>query len=198
MAVIIRTNAIMTGPDVGDPYLFSQFWLPGTPGGSSADASDALDLFSSMWTGLGNVMSSGQTINFDTVCLAYNDATGSLVGAFNGTLPSPVTTSGGTTPLPHQTQGLIAWGTAGVVSGRRVLGRTFVPLPDESENTTAGAPSGSYIANVLASAGFLLAVGATATEAVVWHRPKNGAGGSSHPITTPQARSSWSVLRTRR
>lgn len=198
MATIMRTSAVLSGPDVGDPYLLTQFWLPGTPGGSTADATDALDLFSSMWTGLGNIICAGQTINFDTTCLTYNDATGVLVGAFSGTQPGPVTTSGGTAPLPKQTQGLISWGTGGVVNGRRVIGRTFIPLPDETDNTTAGIPQSSYIANAAASAGFLLAVGATATEAVVWHRPVNGAGGSSHPITTPSARSTWSVLRTRR
>lgn len=198
MAVIMATRGTLSGADIAEPYLLTQFWLPGTPGGSTADASDALDLFSSMWTGLANIVCSSQTINFDPTCLTYNDATGDLVGAFSGTLPAPVTTSGGTTPLPKQTQGLIAWGTGGVVNGRRVIGRTFIPLPDEANNTTAGEPSSSYVANANASAGFLLAVGTTATEAIVWHRPSPAGAGSSHPITTPSARTRWSVLRTRR
>ena len=198
MATIMGVQTFMTGNVVGEPWLQTFYFLPGTPGGSNADATDALDHVRDFWGTVGPVISTGVTINWEPTCLLYNDATGALVGAVTGVPGSPATSGAGSTPLPKQTQGLVSWTTAGVVNSRRVIGRTYIPFPDESANSSSSQPDSTYTTTLAAAVSSFLGAGTTATEPVVWHRPINKAGGSSHPILAGTARSQWAVLRTRR
>jgi hypothetical protein len=103
--------------------------------------------------------------------------------------------------LPYQTQGLVTWRTAGIVNGRRVHGRTFIPYPSETLNV-GGVPNGAYVA-FLQAAGTALAASGT-TELCVWHRPvldSEGTvveAGSPHAVTSAIGQPRWSVLRGRR
>lgn len=196
MAVIIRTNAQITSGSA--VYLSSYFWLPGTAGGSNADATDALGRFRSFWEAVKAFITSGTVVNYLPEVLAYDAPTGDLVNAFTGI---PGTISGGSAtgdPLPRQTQGYVTWGTAGIVNNRRVRGRTFVPDPAEPSNDVNGRPSSAYTTALAAGISALLSAGSTATVPVIWHRPVNRLGGSNHTVLNGTAHNSWSVLRSRR
>lgn len=198
MAVIIRTDALLTSSLSSDPWLASMWWLPGTTGGSTADATDCLDRFRDMWVLLAAKVATGVSIANQGTVIAVEATTGALTGAFSGVAGAAVSSSGGSAPLPAQTQGMIRWATAGVVNNRRVRGRTFVPLPDEGDNDTSGKPGSSYTSQLALGVAALLTAGTTASEPVVWHRPVNNAGGSQHFITGGGARTTWAVLRSRR
>lgn len=198
MAVIIRTDAHLTSAFSSDPWLSTMWWLPGTTGGSNADATDCLDRFRDMWVVLAAKVATGVTIQNEASVIAVESTTGVLTGAYTGTPGAAVSSTGGSNPLPAQTQGLIRWTTAGVVAGRRVRGRTFVPLPDEADNATNSLPGSSYTSQLVAAVAALLTAGSTASEPVVWHRPGPAGIGSHHLITGGGARSTWAVLRTRR
>jgi hypothetical protein len=198
MAVILRTAALITGTSMPTTGFTSLWWSPGTAGGSTADATDCLARFRTFWDTLKSHMDDGLTIDFDPICIAVEATTGALTGAFAGTDPLSVTGTAAGDPLPGQTQGLVRLATSTVVSGRRLRGRLFIPGPVEADNTSAGVPSSTYTTDVTTAAATLLAAGATASDAVIWHRPTGGAGGASADITGVGTASTWSVLRSRR
>jgi len=198
MAVMIRTIGVGTGTGVGDAYLFSSWWLPGTAGGSTADATDVLARFRSCWNTLAAKIATGLTITYDPVCIAVEATTGVLTGAFTGTQPANSTSSGGSSPLPRQTQGLLRINTNSVVGGRRVQGRLFVPVPDEGDNDTDATPTSSYTSQLNTGGAALLAAGATASTLVVWHRPQGGGGGQAVIATGVSAQDKWAIQRRRR
>lgn len=198
MAVIIRTAALVGGTAYPAPGFTSMWWAPGTLGGSTADATDCLDRFMTVWDTLQGHMQGGVTIDFDPICIAVEATTGALTGAFAGTDPGSVTGSGAGDGLPLQTQGLVRFSTSTVIGGRRVRGRLFIPGPIESDNTAAGNPSSTYTTDITVAAATILAAGATASEPVIWHRPTGGSGGASPLITGVSGATTWSVLRSRR
>lgn len=197
MATILQTTAQI---DYGGTFggLSTMYWLPGTPGGSPADDTDCLERFNAFWNAFEVVIATGVTVTVDPVTLYFNDATGALVDVGGG-VPGTQAIGGSTGQnLPRQTQGMIKWVTAGIVNNRRVQGRTFMPAPTESNNTDTGTPDSSYVSNLVTAATTLLTPGDTSSTPVIWHRPVNNTGGSSHAITTHAPRTTWSVLRSRR
>lgn len=198
MAVILRTAAQLTGTASVEPGFTSLWWLPGTTGGSTADATDCLDRFSDFWISAASAVADEYTVDFDPICIAIEATTGALTGAYVGTDPTSVVGSASGDNLPRQTQGLVRLSTATVVGGRRLRGRLFVPGPVEDSNDGAGLPTSTYVTDVTTAASTLLAAGATASVPVVWHRPTDGAGGTHGVITGVATSPRWSVLRSRR
>ena len=198
MAVILRTMARGTGLS-SDPYFLSMHWNPATVGGSNTDATNALADFRTLWENCKTKIATGLTITYDPTVLAIEDTTGVLAGVFSATPVANTTTSGGTAPLPYQTQGLIQWTTGTIINGRRLRGRTFVPAPDEGDNGTGGLPTSSYTSSIDAAiAGFMAAVAGTVPS--IWHRPSSpgASDGSSGDVVTGDTSATWSVQRTRR
>lgn len=198
MTVIIRTSAQITGSVMATPGFTSLWWVPGTVGGSTADASDCLDRFRDIWGAFSAHISNQLTFIYDPICVAVEATTGVLTGAFAGTLPGPTAGGGAGDALPRQTQGLGRLSTSSVIGGRRVRGRLFLPGPLEADNTSAGVPSSTYVSDAVAAVASILPAGATASAPCIWHRPTGGAGGASPLITGVSASPSWSVLRSRR
>lgn len=199
MVALLRTHGLLS-PLVGDQCLLTMHWQPGTGGGSTADATDCLARFRAMWASLGAKIATGGSITFNPFCEVFDSATGDLTGAFTGTTPAAVSPSGGSSPLPAQTQGLISWHTGVIRNGRFLSGRTFVPLPDEGDNTAGAVPSGSYTSQLAAAVTALLTAGSTASEPVVWGRPSTpgGSNGVSGVITSGVGSTEWASQRKRR
>lgn len=197
MTVIMRSAAILTGAAFPQPGIAQMWWQPGTVGGSTADATDILARFRACWEGVKALIDDEVTIDYDPICLAVQDTTGVLTGAFAGTDPSTTVCTGTGDALPRQTQGLVRLGTSTVIAGRRLRGRIFVPGPLEANNSAQGTTTG-YGTTVTASFATIFTPGATASAAVIWHRPKAGAGGVSALITSVATAPTWAVLRSRR
>lgn len=198
MAVIIRTNGILTGNAFPSPGLTSMWWAPQTAGGSTADATDCLARFRAAWQAIIAHIDDAIAIDFDPICIAVEDTTGVLTGAFAGTDPATVGGTAAGDALPHQTQGLLRLGTSSVINGRRVRGRLFIPGPVEADNAVSGAPVSAYISDVTAAFAALNTAGTTTSMPRVWHRPQGGAGGQAVAITSFACSTSWAVLRSRR
>lgn len=200
MVALLRTKATLSTPPAGDDCLLQFNWQPGTGGGSVADATDCLARFRAFWSSLGAKIATGATITFDPFCEIFDSATGDLTGAFSGTPPANVTTSGGSSPLPAQTQGLITWRTGVIRNGRFLQGRTFIPLPDEGDNTATGAPSSSYLSQLSSAITALQTAGSTASTPVIWGRPTTpgGSNGVSGVLTSGAGRAYWASQRKRR
>lgn len=198
MVSFFRTSGSAVAAGGGDPYFLSLWWESTNDPPLSSDATDALARFRAMWSSLGNKIATGYTITFDGLCIGINPTNGVLTSSTSGTVPAVVNTAAGTAPLPRQTQGMIRWNTTGIVNGRRVRGRTFVPAPDEGDNGTNGQPTSSYTSQLTTAIGLLLTPGAAPINPAVWHRPGPSGGGSSHVITSGTFSPTWAVQVTRR
>jgi hypothetical protein len=198
MAVILRSAATLTGTGIPSTGFTSLWWAPGTVGGSTADATDALARFRTAWDAVAPYMSSSITVDFDPICIAVEATTGVLTGAFAGTDPTSVPGEAAGQPLPYQTQGLVRLATSSVIGGRRLRGRLFIPGPVEADNEATGLPSTTYTGALTTGFATLFDAGATGSEPVIWHRPTAGAGGNSALVTGISAAPTWSVLRSRR
>jgi len=199
MAVILRTSALVTGTS-STAALLSAWYLPATVGGSNTDATNCLAHFRSVWNVLAAKMITAATITYDSTTIAMEATTGVLTGAFVGTTPANSIGAGGSSPLPYQTQGLIAWGTSTVIAGRRLRGRWFIPYPDEGDNSgTPGAPSSSYTSQLQAGVTAMMVAPAGGALPVIWHRPAPGGSNGGHgAITGGNARPYWCAQRKRR
>lgn len=198
MTVLLRCMARGTGLSTA-PYFFQMHFLPATVGGATVDATNALAQFRTLWDGCKTKIATGMTITYDPTVLAIEDTTGVLAGVFAATPVANTTTSGGTAPLPYQTQGLIQFATATIIDGRRLRGRAYVPAPDEGDNGTGGLPTSSYTSSIDAAiAAFILSWGAT--KPAVWHRPSSpgASDGSSGAMVSGDTASTWAVQRRRR
>jgi len=198
MAVILRTQATIGGTALPGGGLSTLYWLPGSAGGSTADATDCLARFRDVWVSIGTRLTSTINFVFDQTVLAIEATTGVLTGSFTAAPALTVVGGSGSEPLPRQTQALMRFGTASVINGRRVRGRLFVPGVQEGDNTTGGVPIAALVTALTTAAATLFVAGATSSEAVVWHRPQGGAGGTHADITAAQGSTEWSVLRSRR
>ena len=124
-----------------------------------------------------------------------DDTTGTLTGTWVAAGATQVAATANK-PYAAGTGLFVKWGTGGIVSGHRVVGRTFLcPLTwdaYDNQGTIAGA--------VVTSAGLAAANLLTGGLFRVWHRPgdKHGNPGSSHAITSSSIPDKVTSLRTRR
>jgi hypothetical protein len=151
-----------------------------------------------VWASIATRLSSSISWQFDQTVLAIEATTGTLVTTFQAAVALTVVGALGGDPLPRQTQGLIRWGTASVIAGRRVRGRLYVPGVLEVDNDVSGSPVAALTTALTTAGATILPAGATASRAVVWHRPGAAGAGASPEITAVSAGPVWAVLRSRR
>lgn len=124
-----------------------------------------------------------------------NVATGALTGTWSEGGGGTVTGTG-VGGYAIGVGGLINWGTSGIVSGRRVRGRTFlVPLMGGSFDSSGRMQPATVTALNTPLATFLTNV---SPALVIWSRPTSTRAGSMHPVTTANIPATPSTLRSRR
>lgn len=198
MAVILRTSAVISGTGLPGGGLSTLYWAPGTVGGSTADATDCLARFRGIFNSFIANLPLSITFTFDQTVLAIEATTGVLTQAFTAAPALSVTGTNAGDVLPRQTQGLLRWGTATVINGRRVKGRLFMPAPAEDKNAAGGVPESTYQSALTTAGATVFIAGATSSEACIWHRPNSLGAGASPDITSASAAPVWAVLRSRR
>lgn len=195
---MLRFTFRMTGL-AGAPY-FSTIY---TNGNAPADADAAAPHMTTFWSGLKGLMTAGLTIALEPEVDSLLPETGQVVNTFAaGGWVNQVTT--GNAPLPKATQGLLRIRTDGFVAGRRVNGRLFLPaLANDAQ--LGGVPSNALLTTLSSAANTLrTSLDATASEWVVWSRPKDAddsgpaRAGSSHAVTSVSVWTQFAVLRSRR
>lgn len=195
---MLRYTFRMTGL-AGAPY-FSTLY---TNGNAPADAAAAVPHMHTFWDALKGFMTAGLTIALEPEVDSLLPETGQVVNTFSGGVFANVVT-GGNAPLPKATQGLLRLRTGGFVAGRRVNGRLFLPaLANDAQFT--GVPSPAFLAGFAGAAEDLRdSLAATASEWVVWSRPKEAddsgpaRAGSAHLIESVSVWTQFAVLRSRR
>lgn len=135
------------------------------------------------------------TIQLQPTPEVLEDTTGELTGVVDiGSTTAIDCTGPGVYSAPSGA--CVSWSTAGIVSGRKVRGRTFlVPLIADAYQADGSLQDATRAAMLSDANTFLTAAGG---QAVIWSRPRTGVPGSSHPITAANIADRVAVLRSRR
>jgi len=185
---MFRITAVW-GPAPGSPYYTTLYFGGSTAGEVTAGGVAMADFIDDLepyvttptaWTLLPDAEyvdpASGQVIGTDPITPASGASTA----------------SGGA--CPPTTQGLLRWRTGVYVAGREIRGRTFIPIPSETDNDAGGVPRSAYRSGVLSAANTLLTAASAAGDLVVYS-PTHG---QSAPVSSASVWTEWAVLRSRR
>ena len=131
-----------------------------------------------------------------------NELTGTIIGAWSGTVPALVTATGGVGNYTGCAGGQVQWQTTSVVAGRRPLAKTFlVPLYGTKYDTN-GSLDNTAVSTIQTAAAAL--VTAMSPNLRIWARPFAGTAtkaarvGSSVPVTSARVQDMSVSLRSRR
>lgn len=176
--------------------LLTYYWdsAGGTPTAVATEAGLRVRAF---WVSFASHIPNTSTVQIDGFGDEIDEATGAIVGTFTGPAVASVNGTSAADGLPRQTQGLLKFGTAGIVAGRRITGRQYLPAPNETDNT-GGLPTAAYVADLNTAANLLGTTIVTPISQRVWHRPGLAGAGLSFPVTSRAGSTSWAVLRSRR
>lgn len=171
------------------PKLSIMYFLPG----SASVQSQRADL-GNLWDDLLPLMSNETSYVIQNTGRELNVGSGILESLWADSAVHDGVGGSAVESVPDATQALIRWRTTGIIQGRLLQGRTF--LPGFSANTiVAGNLSTGAQATINAA---LQAFIAANSGFAIWHRPKNGVGGSAVAVSAGSAWSEFAVQRKRR
>jgi len=177
-----------------------QGW-PGSPGVSTfyldpTPAQATIDSIRTFFNAFVGSLPTGLTINVPSSGDEIAENTGDITGAWSvATTPSTVTGTGAGN-YAGNAGAVIHWLTQGVVSNRRVRGRTFIVPIVATAFDTSGSLSTTFI-TTLTTAGNVL-VAANPGLLNVWTRPRPGLAGGRSEITSVRVPDLAVSLRSRR
>lgn len=185
MTDLIRLRLAWTGP--GGSAL-STFYFTESGGTSGDDAASAVEGWVNDVRG---VVANDWTATLSGVQGIIDDATGTLVGTTGIGGGFSISGDNSNEKSPLATQGLIQWGTAVVVSGRVLRGRTFIPGVTDASNDE-GKPTSGYISDINTAASNLISDASSVLR--VWSKKH----GTSSAATSGGCWNQFAVLRSRR
>jgi len=163
---------------------------------SDAAATDLLAELQVFWGDVSQMLDEDVTLTMEDNPAQYVASTGVLQNVYSATAPAAVTGVQPGDSVPRASQALIRWATAEIINGRRLRGRTFIPGITSTLTTDAGGLDGGAVAQLAQAANDF--IDAAPAPMVVWHRPVNGAGGSTGLVTIASVWDQFAVLRSRR
>lgn len=141
------------------------------------------------------MLTSDHTITVPGSGDVIDEATGDLTGVWTGAGFVVMTGNLGPQPTAAGVGACITWLTSGIVSSRRVRGRTFiVPIPVANYD-----PDGTLTSGALTRLDTAAAI--LQPSLAVWHRPTaagGGSDGSEHPAVDYRIRDKVAFLSSRR
>lgn len=191
-----RIRASVTYPGGGSPGVITLYTKSPVPeDGTSAQL--CCDRLRDALTAGHDLFVNSTVFTSDTFVDTLNPVTGAITGS-DGVTGWTVAGNQSNGYLPQASMVVATWHTAGIVSSRRVRGRTFLGPLDNSCLQNDGTLASSTLTHAAALVAAWLDAGTTDVFTCVWHRPKLGAGGSDHQITAGTVRDKFGVLRSRR
>lgn len=190
MASIVRVTTRWSGFPGSPGYTNLYAEVDTTAGERAQDLSDSWRAF--LATVNGFLPSDAHLLILPTYAV-INDATGLITA--EGTISSAAAVVDGNNGGAYagNVGYCLEWGTADFIDGRRLKGRTFM-VPAVGCFDTDGTIESSAVQNLAGAATSFIA---GAMINVVWHRPVNGAGGSSSEINSVVVRDRAAILRSR-
>lgn len=177
-----------------------EWTMAGSGGGTTVLHSDSeanigvtIAAWQTAWNAVATQFPSTTRWTFDGTFRELNTASGQLVtvGAVGGSATDAGDGVG--QPVANASQILLRWRTPDVVAGRQIAGRTYLPGASVANLANGDLGSGQVTNFTNAFQGV-----ATAGGLFIWHRPKAGAGGSMHQVTSCSVWPEMAVQRRRR
>jgi hypothetical protein len=196
---MLRVRTVFTVPP-GTPWLSTMYFN----GASQALADAAVVDVGTFWGSVDALMNTAVSWATDADVAQLDEETGDLETSYATT---PQTGSGASAGdlLPLVAQALVRWRTAGVVNGRHVRGRSFVPGVTEAF-ASGGRPIAGALTTMTTAAGIL--VSSANSELAIWSRPFDGDPtadppidprvGTTHTVTSGSPWSEFASMRSRR
>ena len=182
----------------GGPGLVTHYFRPSVAGGTSGDALVAATGVRAFWVALAGQLTPSFAALVQGSIDTVEDTTGALVGGFSVTPPAAVVGTGSTSSTPPFACIVVEYGTATIVRGKRLRGRSYVGPLSLAATTATGGPTTAAGTATASAVAALVAV--TPCNFVIWSRPSlvGGHAGSNGTVTGGQAWSSLGSLRSRR
>lgn len=199
MAALRRIRATWSGVP-GTPYLST--WYFDATGSSAAGTVTAVRTF---LTSLAPQIVTGLSATVDSEQFILDDQSGEITDVEVAVGGAAIAGSNGGEPLPYQTQGVLKLVTGGIVAGRRVRGRFYVPGPSEAVSNPT--PLGTYNTVLQNACNALITATSASGPWSVWSRPVRATeadpdveerDGSTHHIVSGSPWSKWGIQRRRR
>lgn len=187
--LLVRHTAVWTGT-VGLPG-YSQFYhsITGTLPTSAQNGHTAVRSF---FSAIVATIPGEVSVTVDPVYQTFEDTSGELTAENTVGTPSQVVVGTSGANYAAQVGVLVEWITGAYINGRRLRGRTYL-VP-----TTGFDLDGTLSAGALAIFNDAWPwISEDQEDFRVWHRPVNGAGGTSAPIARGIVRDHAAVLRSR-
>ena len=196
MADMLRVRTALSGWS-GGPGL-TTFYFGGAGSPTGPEATEAVARVQAFWNSFKATMPTGVLIQVSGAVDTIDPATGTLTGGFTIATPSAISANGAGGFAPVSTAILLRHQTGVIVAGRRLTGRTFLSPITAASILTTGAISSTASTATLTAANLLKTTIVTGLSPLVWHRPKNGSGGSSAFTAGFDTPSKPAVLKSRR
>lgn len=184
MVDMYRVRTVFTGV-AGSPWYSNHYFTV-----DQTTPASAISAVNGFWGGLVGYISDEVTISVRGEVLTIQSETGQAVGAAALSNVNFIGTNSGE-KLPLATQGLVTWQTGSFQSGRRVIGKTFIPGLGDLANDE-GAPSTFFRGAVQAAADAYIAY--QDSNPCIWSK-KNG---TAPLVTGATPATFFGVLRSRR
>ena len=135
-------------------------------------------------------------INIQGVADILDEGTGAITNQIDFNPPISVSGAGGG-KYSAASGAVVNWNTVEYKGGRRVRGRTFlVPLTSDAYDDN-GDLSGAALGAIRTAASDLI-TDLGANPLAVWSRPRGGAGGTAHVVSSATVPDMGAILRSRR
>lgn len=167
--------------------------------GQSADEEDAqahANAVRTFLTAASDFMPAGVSISLQPTAANIDETNGNIIGEVDF-VPGVTAEGSGGVSYSAASGAVVNWNTQSYINGRRVRGRTFIVPLSTSAYDGAGDLTTSAI-NGLRNAAQALVEAPGPVPMVVWSRPKGGAAGSIHNVTSASVPDLAAILRSRR
>ena len=191
---MIRVRATING-FTGLPGLFTAYFV-GSASATTPECQEAADRVRAVWESIKSHIAGSTSIQYPSAVDLLDPTTGAHTGVRSVSLG--VSTAGvPANPLPLGTVIAGITRTGVFTGGREVRGRSFFG-PVVQADVLAGVPTVGLVGAVQTAIGKLGVTIGTPIVPVVWHRPKGANPGLTAAISSYEAASVFSLLRSRR
>lgn len=192
MAGLIRLTTVWQG-FLGAPG-YTNFYCHDAGTNQTAVADSFANSVQTFWLAVNGYLPAAVSVDISQVWQAIDDETGDILTEGNRTQnQSPVVGNSGAV-YAGNAGFAINWGTDVFIRGRRLKGRTYI-VPSAGAFSTDGTLSDAALTAILEAATALSMESEQRMK--IWHRPIEGAGGSSSYVSSVAVSDRAAILRSR-
>lgn len=183
---MLRVRVNWTGPSA--PLVSTHYFMPATE--DTPAATNSHIAVATFWFAARAHIHTGFSYNVSPLVDRMTNA-GEIIARLTAANAAASSGTNAGDPLPPQTQGVVSWHSGTFVAGVEIRGRTFIPGPTETDNSS-GNPVSTYLTDIAAAAAAMIADANSILG--VWSKTHTSISNTNSGIVAP----GWRVLRGRR